>query len=180
MIVMLLLVQVVRADISNYTYTGFSFSLGGEDISPKGLFCNDIYFYVTGDAKNRIFEYNSTGNYTGSNFSVAVQDTSPQDLTYNGSHFYVAGDSTNAVYEYAIPEPIVDTCTAPGSGDWNVDCSDNCVLDSAQDVVADMHLNGAGTIVLSAPLTFTGTGSILSVGSGCTLSIESGGEIGGQ
>ncbi len=80
-------------------------------------------------------------------------------------------------WEYTLAP--TDSCTAPGSGDWDVDCSDNCVLDSAQDVVADMHLNGAGTIVLSAPLTFTGSNQIFSVASGCALDIRSGGEIGG-
>ncbi|KKK81040.1 hypothetical protein LCGC14_2817460, partial [marine sediment metagenome] len=36
MIVMLLLVQVVRADISNYTYTGFSFNVGNEESNMQG------------------------------------------------------------------------------------------------------------------------------------------------
>ncbi len=74
--------------------------------------------------------------------------------------------------------PAEDTCTAPGSGDWNIDCSDNCVLDSPQDVPGDMHLNGIGTIILSSPLTFTGSNQLFSVASGCTLDIRSGGEIG--
>ncbi len=91
-----------------------------------------------------------------------------------------AGNMGQSLYTYwTVSTAPVDSCTAPGSGDWNIDCSDNCVLDSAQDVVADMHLNGIGTIVLSAPLTFTESNQIFSVASGCTLDIRSGGEIGG-
>ncbi len=75
--------------------------------------------------------------------------------------------------------PPADTCTAPGSGTWNVDCADNCNLNTAQDVPGDMLLAGTGTTRLSAALTFTGTGQELTINSSCTLSIESGGEIGG-
>jgi len=31
---------------------------------------------------------------------------------------------------YAVVEIAVDTCTYPGSGDWNVECSDNCTISS--------------------------------------------------
>ncbi len=95
------------------------------------------------------------------------------------SNSYLVDDFKICKSNVCPQAPPPDTCTAPGSGDWNVDCSDNCVLDSAQDVPGDMHLNGIGTIVLSAPLTFTGSNQIFSVASGCTLDIRSGGKIGG-
>ena len=72
-----------------------------------------------------------------------------------------------------------DTCTAPGSGDWAIDASDNCVLDTDQDVPGNVHISGTGDIMLTARLTFTAADSIIAIDQGATLDIRSGGELGG-
>ena len=49
--------------------------------------------------------------------------------------------------------PPSDTCTYT-SGDWNVDCSDNCVINSAQDLGANnLIITGTGTFTANALIT---------------------------
>ena len=91
-----------------------------------------------------------------------------------------SGNMGQSLYTYWTVDVAVDSCTAPGSGDWAVDCADGCVLDSAQIVPGNMYLNGVGTIVLSSVMSFQGTDSVLAIVSGCALDIRSGGKIGGS
>ena len=74
-----------------------------------------------------------------------------------------------------------DTCTPPGSGDWNVDCSDACDWNSGPySVPADMIMTGTGIVTLSALMDFTaGSGQEIYMSTGCELRISSGGEIRG-
>ena len=74
---------------------------------------------------------------------------------------------------------VADTCTAPGSGDWSITCSDNCVWSTPQSVPANMKITGSGRLRLSSIITFTGSGQYISMMSGCRLEIISGGKIQG-
>ena len=50
-------------------------------------------------------------------------------------------------------EPPEDTCTYT-SGDWNIDCADNCVISSPVDVGGnDIFITGTGTFVTTANIT---------------------------
>lgn len=77
-----------------------------------------------------------------------------------------------------LAAPPADTCTAPGSGDWIVDCADDCQWTTAQDVPANMQLSGTGTVYLSNVFSFTGSNQFIEVTNGCGLEITSGGQIG--
>ncbi len=72
---------------------------------------------------------------------------------------------------------VADTCTAPGSGNWTIQCSDNCSWATVQNVPGNMYFVGSGTATLSAAFTFTGSNQMLEIGSGCMLEIASGGEF---
>ena len=94
------------------------------------------------------------------------------------NRFHSANQGTLIPYLKITYGP-ADTCTAPGSGDWTI--SDNCTFDVAQDVVADMVFNDDAplSVVISAPLTFTGSNQKIVIHSPTTIDIRSGGEIGG-
>lgn len=52
---------------------------------------------------------------------------------------------------------ITDTCTYPGSGDWEVDCNDNCSITSNVDLGGnDLSILGHGTFVTIANITNVG------------------------
>ncbi len=86
----------------NYSYSGFSFSVGAQDSSPQDVTVKGNYFYVVGITNEAIYEYDSSGTYTGFNFFVGNQEISPQGITWNGSRFYVVGLATDKVYEYDL------------------------------------------------------------------------------
>jgi len=72
-----------------------------------------------------------------------------------------------------------DTCTPPGSGDWNVHCQDNCVISTNQDVPGNLNLSGTpGTFNLTsgANLSFTSAGKsiIINATNQCFMNVHQG------
>ena len=66
--------------------------------------------------------------------------------TYRGS----GGDGFALVLTVEVPEAVADTCTYPGSGDWVVNCADNCDITSDVDVLGnDILITGTGTFNVS-------------------------------
>ena len=54
------------------------------------------------------------------------------------------------IYATYTPSGEEDTCSCPTSGDWNIDCSDNCVISSDCDMQGnDVNCVGTGSISVS-------------------------------
>lgn len=70
-----------------------------------------------------------------------------------------------------------DTSITPTSGNWNVNCSDNCSWTTAQDVLANMTLYGTGQTTFISNLTFTNPNQYIFINLGCNFTIESRREI---
>lgn len=145
--------------------------------------CNYTFFTVT----------NNSGIYTLTpNGSIPFMGVQNSKTAFGSASLRVPSNLELRNYEIIIlnwsspDEALVippkagpaDSCTAPGSGDWAIACSDNCAFDTAQDVPGNIHVSGSGNIMISAPLTFTGSNQIMAVDSGCTIDIRQGGEIG--
>ena len=62
-------------------------------------------------------------------------------------------------------------CTYPGSGDWTLDCSENCILTDATNIDGQWVLIGAGLTQIKALITVT---EGIYKENDCTLYIESG------
>lgn len=61
-------------------------------------------------------------------------------------------DGVNITGYYYIP--VSDTCTPPASGDWTVDCNDNCTLSDNTYLSGSMNLEGSnGNFTLDAHLS---------------------------
>lgn len=72
-----------------------------------------------------------------------------------GSPVYVYIDNVRANIYYTSE---ADTCTYGGSGDWNIDCSDKCVITSPVDVGNNnINIFGSGTLTLDAEIRSEGT-----------------------
>ncbi len=71
----------------------------------------------------------------------------------------------------------VDTCTAPASGNWAVDCSDNCDWTTPQNVPGNVTMTGSGHLTLSDIFTFTGLKQYIIIGAGCLWETITGGSI---
>jgi hypothetical protein len=114
-------------------------------------------FYVT--ANSPFTSYNFYGEATSSDSGVS---------SINSSQITITILSTTS------------TCNLSITGNNNINCADNCNWVEAYSLVGNLTLDGSagsGVITLLNNLTFTDTGQYIYIGSGCTLSIGSGGGI---
>ena len=79
-------------------------------------------------------------------------------LIYNGTAYPIA--------------PPADTCTAPASGNWDVDCSDNCIWLVPQSVPGNMTLSNCGVSQISTSLLFTGYNQHIYINECCALIVR--------
>ena len=98
-------------DISTTSYDSVSFSVAGQDSTPRGVAFNTdgtkmILVGITGD---NVYQYSlssaldlSTASYDSVSFSVA-QDTAPSDIAFNsdGTKMYILGATNDTVYQYS-------------------------------------------------------------------------------
>jgi len=63
----------------------------------------------------------------------------------------VATPNCGADIEFTYTLTTMDTCSCPASGDWNIDCSDNCVISEDCNMQGnDIHTYGSGTLEVNA------------------------------
>lgn len=93
-----------------------------------------------------------------------------------------AGESIACVEYYLVVnynETAPSTCTYGGSGNWNVNCADNCVFSSSTTLAGanNVTITGTGTLTFASggKWIFTGLNQYLNIDKGCTLAINSGG-----
>ena len=73
------------------------------------------------------------------------------------------------LYTVSIGDAASDTCTYSGSGVWNIDCSDNCVISGANDLGGESILaEGSGTVTFE---TMPDDYVVLSIALACTVVI---------
>jgi len=103
-------------------------------------------------------------NYTQFYFRVYGNDSAGNlNVTEDRAWFYNDG-------------VVTDTCTYGGSGDWHVDCADNCLITSDVDLGGnDLHITGDGEFGTTAAIQAIGTRIKYNVG--CKVIIYSGGSI---
>lgn len=71
------------------------------------------------------------------------------------------------------------TCIYGGTGNWDLKCSDDCIFDSTQTINNENNITitGTGTLTFNnnGKWRFTGVNQYITIASGCTLNINSGG-----
>jgi sugar lactone lactonase YvrE len=99
-------------DVSTASYDSKSFSVGGQDTAPTGLFfkTDGTKFYIVGATNDTVYQYScstawdiSTASYDSKSFSVTAQDSAPTGLFFknDGTKFYVVGQTNDTVYQYS-------------------------------------------------------------------------------
>lgn len=73
--------------------------------------------------------------------------------------------------------PPVDPCIPPATGNFSVDCSDYCNWTSADEIPGNITMTGSGLVNLSSAWNFTSSNQRITINSGCTFAISSGGEF---
>ena len=101
-----------NTSITGWLYSGNSFSVGGQETSPTGLFIgsNGTKMYVNGSSGDDVNEYtlgtawNITTATFVTTFSTAAQDSAPQDIFFkpDGLSMFVMGSTNDTVYQYTL------------------------------------------------------------------------------
>jgi len=92
----------------------------------------------------------------------------------NSTGFKATSGNNGTVFYNSTTWP-ADTCTAPGSGNWDITCSDACVWTTNSVIPANVTTTGVGILTLNANFTFTGTKQYIFINRGCNWSINRGG-----
>jgi len=132
---------------------GFSTLALGSD-NPTGITTNGSDFWIVDNSDDFVYHTNKLGN----NMTDGIKTTPfgsdyPQGITTNGSDFWVIDFNDKFVYHY-YPTP-TNTCTY-SSGDWNMNCGDNCIISSnvrATFNISNFTMSGAGRIILNANIS---------------------------
>lgn len=193
--------QYIRADGQFYSYWHETSGIQGQYYANWG---GDVVDSNLPDIPGRwemiTFIKNDTGYYVYQNATLGASDTSPVTYAYkispmkffsnsSTSNFYIDEfsfhnrslnqDELNQLYNlyngitYQIGSS--NSCTAPISGDWLINCADNCIFTTTQIVPANIITYGSGILTINSQFQFSGSNQYVTVQSGCRIDRNSGG-----
>jgi len=149
--------NISNANVTAYNVSGgYQFNLTTDSIGYTPL--NSIIDYI---------------NNAGTKSYYSLYNISARYLSANITHTFNAGLGNNYkdVFTLSIPP---NSCNYV-SGNWIVNCSDNCTISFPFSVDGNLTFAGAGAIILNSTLTFTNPGSFISRNYNCKLQVKSGG-----
>mgnify|MGYP003632885527 CR=1 FL=1 len=99
--------------LAGASYDSVSFSVSGQETSPKGLsFKSDgTKMYVVGSITKTVYQYSlstawgvSSASYDSVSFSVTDQDSVPESIFFkdDGTKMYMVGSTNRTVYQYSL------------------------------------------------------------------------------
>lgn len=113
--------DITGYDLSTASYSGNSFSVSSEELSPRSISFNydGTSMFILGSSGDDINEFNLTGSFDISSptflrkFSFANEDSLPFGFAFNtnGTKIFVVGDTNNSVYEYNIISGFLENTT---------------------------------------------------------------------
>ena len=101
-------------DISTASYDSVSFSVGGQEGEPQGIFfkSDGTKFYIVGNVNKTVYQYTlstawdlSTASYDSVSFLVSSENSAPSAIFFksDGTKFYIIGRGTDkAIYQYSL------------------------------------------------------------------------------
>ncbi len=105
-----------------------------------------------------IINFSDSGGTMSYNNSISVYEFN-RSFVSNGTFDWnvtcsATGAQTLTTIDTALINASLDTCTYSGSGNWEVDCSDNCVINSNVDLLGnDISIIGYGSFSTTADIT---------------------------
>lgn len=126
---------------------------------------DDIFSYVNG-----YWEL----NLTTPNLAQGLKDLF-LNVSYNGEYL---NDTETECIDYSVS----DSCSYSGSGDWTINCNDNCNITSNTNIAGNVtvsNASGVGALFLSSGgfFNFTKPGQFMYVDKTCQVKISPGGGI---
>jgi DNA-binding beta-propeller fold protein YncE len=100
-------------DVTTATYDSVSFSVVGQDTSPRDLAFKDdgTKMFIVGAYNDKIYQYSlssawdiSTASYDVVDLSIVSQDLSPLGIVFNpsGTKFWIYGFTNQSIFEYSL------------------------------------------------------------------------------
>ena len=131
--------------------------------------------YIKGRLNYTYPAYQTANNFTLNNASsqhfIIDYNFNPSPNNFYSPLLFVSDNPIN------VSTIVSDTCTAPASDDWNIDCADNCVWTSQQDIPDNVSITGEGQLTLKDAWNFIKTHWKIYKEDGCKLVLD-GGKIG--
>jgi len=116
-------------------------------------------------------------SYDNSLYKLKHNFTDLSFETYNYSAYAIdVGGNLNITETRKITISL-DTCTAPGSGNWAITCSDNCSWSTDFNVPDNITITGTGILTWDANMSFTSPHWEIYKEDGCKFVINPGGSI---
>jgi hypothetical protein len=124
--------------------------------------------------------FNNTLKATNAAVNNNTQTILTASSTANGNYQAIinCSDGTNTGQSNAVNMTVLlaDSCTYGGSGDWNIVCSDNCVLATATDLLGNnITITGSGTTTIAAVISNWRRVTWYNT---CRLNLRTGGRLG--
>ncbi|MBT4165891.1 hypothetical protein HOE04_02525 [archaeon] len=123
------------------------------------------------DSSSSTCQLNWSVNATGNSNSLWEFD-----VLFFSNISQVNSNNTNNSIVRILAGAAIDTCT-PTAGNWEIDCSDNCVKNTDFTVPDNITMTGSGTLTLNANMTFTKAHWKIYKEDNCEIIINPGGSI---
>ncbi len=140
-----------------------------EDVGRSYCWNSSAWLIIDETANHRVYE--EAVNWTISPAPYIYINSSVPDGEYTANFFCndTAGNLNNTEsVDFSI---LTNTCTYPGSGDWEVNCNDNCSITSPVDLGGnDLSILGHGTFITTANIS--NIGQTLIAGDSSSLQCE--------
>ena len=123
-------------DLSNASYDSVSFSVNGQDTSPREIAFNadGTKMFIIGALSDRVFQYTlstgfnvSTASYDSVSFSVNGQEASPTSIAFNadGTKMFIIGTTSDSVFQYTLSTGFNVSTASYDSVSFSVNGQDN-------------------------------------------------------
>lgn len=100
-------------DISTAAYSGVSFDVSAEEISPTGISFSPegLQMFIVGSGSDNVYAYDlsapfelSSASYSGNAFNLSAQITAPSGIAFNanGTKMFVTGTTADQLFEYTL------------------------------------------------------------------------------
>jgi len=136
---------------------------------------DDVRIYNRTLSKEQIIMINNSRDYTLSSNGTLVNEVWQANVTVNDG----VNDSLSVESNYleiVSSCPAADTC-AYSSGNWNVNCADNCAITSNVNLVGNnIYFTNAGSFYVKASIENYG---LISLSDGCNIVMYDNGKLGG-
>ncbi len=111
--------------------------------------------------------------YADINLDVSCGSPCLHYISEDGSTY---NDSALTILDYGAGGCVLDSCTAPASGDWIIENNDNCLLNTTDKIIGNLNIS-AGSLQIGQSGDLNITGGYIYIYSGSNLTILSGGQL---